>query len=204
MFSYCSRGRVRSSDEWYINVPIPSPSGVSPRLQSPVTAMMRARWDEFVHRDPILLNASSPVNSCQFCHCRFQAVSWLCRGDIPEAMIFLRAALYWIIPYSAVPLWELELSSLPVALENTCLQCRVHSPARNRVAFLAIKSIFIMQFVNYSTGCPEWWLLPACPHYVFVLFFRPLSSKYEYNIVKLTNAVVFVYIEPWSVCQYFL
>lgn len=30
-------------------------------------------------------------------------------GEIPEAMIFLRAALYWIIPHSVVPLREVEL-----------------------------------------------------------------------------------------------
>lgn len=55
--------------------PSPLPPCVSPQLQSPVTAMMREHWDEFTRRDPILLNATSPVNSCQFCHCRFQAVS---------------------------------------------------------------------------------------------------------------------------------
>lgn len=63
-----------------LTFPSPLPSCVSPRLLSPVTAMMRERRDEFVHRDLILLNATSPVNSCQFCHCRFQAVSWLCSG----------------------------------------------------------------------------------------------------------------------------
>lgn len=44
-------------------------------------------------------------------------------GEIPEGMIFLRAALHWIIPRSVVPLREGELSSLPVALKNAWLQC---------------------------------------------------------------------------------
>lgn len=78
MFSYHGSGRVQSSDEWCINVTIPSPPRVSPRLLSPVTAIMRERRDECVRWDQILLNATSLVNSCQFCHCGFQAVSWLC------------------------------------------------------------------------------------------------------------------------------
>lgn len=135
MFSYCSRGRLWSSDEWYINVPIPSPSCASPWLLSPVTAMMRERRDEFVCRDLILLNATSPVNSCQFCHCRFQAVSWLCRGGNTRSHDLSESCIYWIIPHSVVPLREVELSSLPVALKNMWL---VHSPARNRVSVLAV------------------------------------------------------------------
>lgn len=123
MFSYCSRGRVRSSDEWYINVPIPSPSCVSPQLPRPVTAMMWERWDEFVRRDLILLSATSPVNSCPFCHCRFQAVSRLCRVGNGRRPDLSESWLYWIIPHSLVPLREVELSSLPVALKNTWLQC---------------------------------------------------------------------------------
>lgn len=76
--------------------PSPSPSCVSPQLPRHVTAMMRERHDESVHRDLILLNAASPVNACPFCHCRFQAVSWLCSGGgrIPGGMIFLRAEFY--------------------------------------------------------------------------------------------------------------
>lgn len=73
---------------------------VSPWLPSPVTAMIRERWDEYVRRDLILLNATSPVNSCQFCHCRFQAVSRLCswmrvgrgstrRPDLPNSCTLL-------------------------------------------------------------------------------------------------------------------
>lgn len=30
--------------------------------------------------DLILLNATSPVNSCHFCHCGFQPLSWVCPG----------------------------------------------------------------------------------------------------------------------------
>lgn len=77
MFPYCRGGGLLSSAEWYISPPHPC---ISPWLWSPVTAMIRERWDEYVRRDLILLNATSPVNSCQFCHCRFQAVSRLCGG----------------------------------------------------------------------------------------------------------------------------
>lgn len=31
-------------------------------------------------RDLILFNATSPVNSCHFCHCGFQPLSWVCPG----------------------------------------------------------------------------------------------------------------------------
>lgn len=62
--------------------PTPRRPRVSPWLPSPVTAMIRERWDEYVRRDLILLNATSPVNSCQFCHCRFQTVSRLCVGGV--------------------------------------------------------------------------------------------------------------------------
>lgn len=87
--------------------PTPRRPRVSPWLPSPVTAMIRERWDEYVRRDLILLNATSPVNSCQFCHCRFQTVSRLCVGGwgaAPEGLIFPTAALYWIIPHSLVQL----------------------------------------------------------------------------------------------------
>lgn len=57
----------------------PLPSSQSWVL-SAVTVMMRERQDEFVRRDLIFLTAKSVVNSCLFCHCRFQAVSRVNEG----------------------------------------------------------------------------------------------------------------------------
>lgn len=53
----------------------------------------------------------------------FRQCRWLCRGGNTRRPDLSESWLYWIIPHSLVPLREVELSCLPVALKNTWLQC---------------------------------------------------------------------------------
>ena len=136
--------------------------------------MIREHQDEFVCWDLILLNATSPVNSCLFCHCRFQAVSWVCVVVVgvggQKAWSFESCTL---LNYpSLVPLWEVDLSSLLVGQKNM-----THGPARSQVALLAIiEFMFIMLFVKYSKCIAE----------------KNLGTR-MFNCLKKSCCVIFVF-----------
>lgn len=180
MFSYCSGGRVLSSAEWYISAPHPSPSPCQSLAPCPVTAMIRERWDEYVRRDLILLNATSPVNSCQFCHCRFQTVSRLCVGGwgaAPEGLIFPTAALYWIIPHSLVQLSRGGVKQL------TCDMSPQPPSLRKESYFPSAIKVFILLLLPWAIwaiGCTQYCLNTSC---FFSWSWSPLVPVEDTNLV---------------------
>lgn len=145
-------------------VPPPPPPHhpcISPWLRSPVTAMIRERWDEYVRRDLILLNATSPVNSCQFCHCRFQAVSRLCGGGGEQHQKAWSFQQLHVIELSLTHVVQLSRGEVK---QLTCDMSPQPSPRKESYCPSAVKvfTFLLLPPVIWVEGCIRYCLNTSC------------------------------------------